>query len=310
MWVGSFSSRKNPHRSRGSLGYRDIGIRKKFLRFYCLNNEKVQVYLKKCEKKFGKICMDDSVKNQFVEAAPYFVPHYNKLTKGGEDAYYISKDGLSYGIFDGVGGWAQYEIDPANYSRKLAEGCKNVANSITGNKNSSFILTSGFEHAKNTLGSSTACVISINDNVLHGVNVGDSGFAVYRKSNFVIKSTEQQHSFNFPYQLAGGKKIEGDSPEKAEKYILNLEMGDIIIMYTDGLSDNVYDHEIIELLKNIKDNSSLEIAKIISAFAFEKSVNNKKKTPWSDKVGEGQGNKPDDITVLVIKYKPSPSPKL
>ena len=38
--------------------------------------------------------------------------------------------------------------------------------------------------------------------MLHSANLGDSGFLVIRKGEVVHKSSEQQHYFNTPYQLA------------------------------------------------------------------------------------------------------------
>ena len=38
--------------------------------------------------------------------------------------------------------------------------------------------------------------------MLHTANIGDSGFRVFRGGVVVHRSTEQQHYFNTPYQLA------------------------------------------------------------------------------------------------------------
>ena len=47
------------------------------------------------------------------------IPHPEKAYKGGEDALYANNEILS--VADGVGGWADQGIDPANFSRKLCE---------------------------------------------------------------------------------------------------------------------------------------------------------------------------------------------
>lgn len=47
-------------------------------------------------------------------------PHTLQADKGGEDAYCIVRSGLgSIGVADGVSGWAEEGIDPAEYSRTL-----------------------------------------------------------------------------------------------------------------------------------------------------------------------------------------------
>ena len=45
------------------------------------------------------------------------IPHPEKVYKGGEDALYTDKQILS--VADGVGGWADQGVDPANFSKRL-----------------------------------------------------------------------------------------------------------------------------------------------------------------------------------------------
>ena len=63
-------------------------------------------------------------------------------------------------------------------------------------------LKQGFGHCSNT-GSSTAIVLMLDVNRLLAANVGDSGFRVVRGDELVFASEPQQHSFNFPFQVAG-----------------------------------------------------------------------------------------------------------
>lgn len=48
------------------------------------------------------------------------IPHPAKAHYGGEDAFFVSAagDGMA-GIADGVGGWAEAGVNPADYSRQL-----------------------------------------------------------------------------------------------------------------------------------------------------------------------------------------------
>lgn len=50
-------------------------------------------------------------------AGVFMNPHFEKRDKGGEDAATLSENLIA--VADGVGGWAQSGIDPANYSRRL-----------------------------------------------------------------------------------------------------------------------------------------------------------------------------------------------
>ena len=52
-------------------------------------------------------------------------------------------------------------------------------------------------------GSSTAClaVLDGTSGRLTVANLGDSGFAVVRGGRSILRSAEQQHAFNFPFQI-------------------------------------------------------------------------------------------------------------
>lgn len=123
------------------------------------------------------------------------------------------------------------------------------------------ILSKAFKKVK-SVGSSTACVWAFDPSTaeLDVANLGDSGFLVLRKIKkslkVVYQSEEQQHWFNAPYQLtrmprgfAKKHKISGyysDKPEDAEEYKWKLQRGDIILLATDGLFDNLYTKDIIK----------------------------------------------------------------
>jgi protein phosphatase PTC7 len=61
---------------------------------------------------------------------------------------------------------------------------------------------------------------------------------VLRGGEIVIKTTQQQHKFNFPYQCSA-PGAGGDSPATADRYEFTLLPDDLIVMGTDGLWDNV-----------------------------------------------------------------------
>lgn len=60
----------------------------------------------------------------FVAAAT-MLPHIEKRAKGGEDAFFVCTRGLgAIGVADGVSGWAEEGVNPADYSRLLARHCQ------------------------------------------------------------------------------------------------------------------------------------------------------------------------------------------
>ena len=59
----------------------------------------------------------------------------------------------------------------------------------------------------------------------------------------MFKSPQQQHDFNFPFQLSSGDGM-SDPPEAASTFSVPMVENDIIIAGTDGLFDNVFTDEI------------------------------------------------------------------
>jgi len=55
----------------------------------------------------------------------------------------------------------------------------------------------------------------------------------------IFETIDQLHGFNFPYQLAS-KKYGGDDASLAICSSLELQEGDIIVLYSDGLADNLF----------------------------------------------------------------------
>ena len=51
------------------------------------------------------------------------IPHPEKASYGGEDAYFYSSATASLGVADGVGGWHDEGINPGGWPQALAAGC-------------------------------------------------------------------------------------------------------------------------------------------------------------------------------------------
>eukprot|EP00345_Euplotes_harpa_P006604 CAMPEP_0168318512 /NCGR_PEP_ID=MMETSP0213-20121227/522_1 /TAXON_ID=151035 /ORGANISM="Euplotes harpa, Strain FSP1.4" /LENGTH=180 /DNA_ID=CAMNT_0008319591 /DNA_START=1671 /DNA_END=2213 /DNA_ORIENTATION=- len=111
-------------------------------------------------------------------------------------------------------------------------------------------------------------------------NLGDSGFLVIRYDEMtqsfqiVKKSKEQQHSFNTPYQLANIPKDKfkakiadqfwSDEPTLADTYQVKLKPGDIIMLATDGLFDNLFKHEILRVVDDFVKQANCITPKLLS----------------------------------------------
>lgn len=263
-------------------------------------------------------------------------------TKGkiGDDAWFISKqknvDVL--GVADGVGGWHEVGYDPSKFSFNLMKTCKRIVeqefsrnemeNTQIDNKTPIYLLEQSYQsllESKNNsllIGSSTACIIVFHHetNTLHTANLGDSGFVVIRDNKVIHRSQEQQHYFNSPYQIAilpltnlnsnnngGGGNLINDSPNLASVNSIELNEGDLIVLATDGLWDNLSEAQLLVELANIKNKTLLadleKAAYNLANKAFELAFDPDYQSPFSIAAKKSginiNGGKPDDVTVLL-----------
>lgn len=245
------------------------------------------------------------------------LPHPDKVEKGGEDAYFFTEDGKFLGIADGVGGWSLSNIDSGVYSRMLMRTAQAAALITPPSPIAPQIILEEAHARTNVKGTSTACILALEDDKLHAANLGDSGFIVVRKQQVLFKSPSQQHRFNFPYQL-GCPGTLSDLPEHAELYTVDLSAGDIIVAATDGLFDNVYNDETAVLVSELqrRGHAPQEAASGVAQFARSRAGDPQHPSPFAHGATLAgwpnvHGGKMDDITVLVAYVLPnSPASKL
>jgi protein phosphatase PTC7 len=257
-----------------------------------------------------------------------------EATKGdrGEDAMFILKNEV--GVFDGVGGWRNHGIDSGEYSRYLSGSISEYLKKLRSGGQREIALNKALDFGaqscakKKLTGSSTACIASLDPptGILTVLNLGDSGLIVVRNknSNFnvVFRATLTTHKFNFPYQIGniGDPKLgQMNSDTSASAIVERFELvdGDIAIMATDGLWDNVFEIDVLSLLSasNLKAKSPADVTERdlqsflseLCGLTLKNAVNPKAKTPWS--IGVEQefntkylGGKPDDLTVIVSHF--------
>ncbi|KAL7336075.1 hypothetical protein PS15p_201447 [Mucor circinelloides] len=205
----------------------------------------------------------------FAKRQRYTTPDLNKNQNEhyysiqiGEDAYFRRSDAI--GVADGVGGWQGVSAaNAALYSRKLMhhaylelERFDNVDDPCFYHYDEAdpvSILQKSYEESmqealqEGIIGSCTACLAILRHEELRIANLGDCGISVIRHNDYIFRSEEQQHSFNFPYQLGTSSP---DRPKDAQSFTVAVEKGDIIIMGSDGLFDNLFDREILSIVKS------------------------------------------------------------
>ncbi|KAK8749514.1 hypothetical protein OTU49_015404 [Cherax quadricarinatus] len=244
-----------------------------------------------------------------------------KPGKFGDDAYFVVKHphGDVIGVADGVGGWRAWGIDPGEFSHSLMRVSERVVRSgqFTPSEPAAIIARAYYELLENKthiLGSSTACVVVLQGDAgqLYSANIGDSGFLVVRNGSVVHRSQEQQHYFNTPFQLSlpppgTNAQVLSDRPESADTLEFLVKEGDMLMVATDGVFDNLPDSMIIKEMVKVQGSTDLlllqQAANSIAQQARKLAFDEDYMSPFARSARENGinaiGGKPDDITVVL-----------
>ncbi|CAE7291785.1 unnamed protein product, partial [Symbiodinium pilosum] len=215
-------------------------------------------------------------------AGAHQIPLAKKGT-AGEDSYFLGSHCL--GVADGVGEWrSEWGIDAREFTDELMEGCKsylqNSEHRVNGplSRHAQAAMHEGHSTTR-SFGSSTALVAVLGRrNQLGVANLGDSGLCLLRREEvcqgmrMVFRTTAQQTGFNCPRQmghipgaqdyaalLARGKDRlvdclkkqptaqKWDEAKDAQLNDVPVQHGDLVIVCSDGVFDNLWDKEICEL---------------------------------------------------------------
>ncbi|KAK6124733.1 hypothetical protein DH2020_041523 [Rehmannia glutinosa] len=234
-------------------------------------------------------------------AASIYIPKDNPKRPRGDDAHFISAEEQTIGVADGVGGWIKSGIDGGEYARQLMFNSVLALHKQTKRwrtRKPKRVLQDAILHRlhHHTFGDR-----------LFAANVGDSGFLVIRNGDVLYQSPKQQRTFNCPYQLGTTK----DNPSVAEEIEVEVEAGDIIVVGTDGLFDNMHASEILEIVRRGttegRKDSLMEQCCNMANLALYNSFDRYTDTPYSiasRMAGKyHKGGKVDDITVIIAKIE-------
>lgn len=274
-------------------------------------------------------------------------PKAVKDTHIGQDFFFVqdmrSNSGVSFGVADGVGGWIESGVDPSLFSQALMYHAHRYSRNawagepeidptldyeereeIAGWEMTPYesldlayggVLREKFVQA----GSSTACIMTMNasSGVFRSANLGDSGFMIIRSNSILYRQRPQTHFFNCPKQLTklpvnSRRKFSRacvDKPSEAETFRTKLTDGDIVIAYTDGLSDNVFASEIVTLCSLIarrggtEDQQVQTIADRLVDYSRQCMTKKSRVSPFEREAARQgmffRGGKPDDVTAVV-----------
>jgi len=240
---------------------------------------------------------------------------------GGEDSYFYASNSngiYALGVADGVYEWRDVGIDAGAFSRSLMEFCRQAVELGTTDVLRVLQFAARHQRRAGVAGSSTVCLALVDtlQGRLAAANVGDSGFLLlghspgsYRSSatrghlRVRYRSPQQEHAFGHPYQL--GHHATADNPEDAMLSTMPVYPGDVLIMGSDGLFDNLSDEEIVEVVDRMlaERASAAAIAQEVAFKAFAASIDRKRVTPFSTAASSAfdmvyNGGKADDITVV------------
>jgi protein phosphatase PTC7 len=195
----------------------------------------------------------------------------------GQDAFFISRVGessdVALGVADGVGGWVDSGVDPADFSHGF---CDYMAHAAYTHKPEEWrvplgarsLMQRGYEDICKDptvpAGGSTACVAIVRESgTLEVANLGDSGFVQLRLNAVHTYSEPQTHAFNTPYQLSivpkhilarqaafGGTQL-CDFPNDANASQHSLRHGDVLVFASDGVWDNLSRHDILKIVSKL-----------------------------------------------------------
>ncbi|ELT91716.1 hypothetical protein CAPTEDRAFT_166817 [Capitella teleta] len=240
----------------------------------------------------------------------------------GDDSCFSASQKLAdvVGVADGVGGWREYGIDPSLFPRSLMDTCERLVQRghFSPSSPKDVICQSYQELLDNKthlLGSSTVCVVALHreEKKLYSANLGDSGFMVIRSGEVVHRSEEQQHYFNTPFQLSVAPpvlqgSVLNDSPQVADSTMFDVLDGDVILLGTDGLFDNLSDDMILHHIRRLKDHKSESVQNVANGLvkdAHRKGFDPDYNSPFAQHAADNgfhfEGGKPDDVTVILSK---------
>lgn len=234
-------------------------------------------------------------------------PASGKESDDSEDEFWVDKEIIV--MVDSVGGWSKDKVIPGEYAKSFVSLAKEFfPYEPKFIKNPKKLLEEVAENNK-VPGSATALILTLDDldNQVHISFIGDTYYLIFKplddqpnEIEFVYKNDPMYHSFNFPFQIG----TDSDHPTISKLVSLDIDVGDLIIVTTNALLDNLELEEVIEIVKEAY-RAKLPPQKIASALvqkAFEVSRNPNKRTPFEriaeDKGENHKGGKQDDLSVV------------
>lgn len=258
---------------------------------------------------------------------PHGSPADTLSIKAGDDAMLISPTVMA--IADGVTGWETKDMNCSSgiWSRSMVETLSRLMTEykfspaphhlnkrdIDEILDDSFLHTSHLMDLQGLSGSSTLILLMLSGEYLKMISIGDSKLYIIRDGDIIETNKEQMISDLCPQQI--GTQTLGQLPsEMAWVDSIKLKEGDIIVMCSDGISDNLYEWEIVHYLDeslNLRKDSLKKAANNILIKAKEVAFDDYAYTPYNEKVNAlpaakyghntSTGGKLDDMSICIAR---------
>ena len=235
-----------------------------------------------------------------------------------EDAWFAGEN--DFGVFDGVSGSQKNEFGDL-YSFQLSStsyAMMRQQREKRGTVDPELALEVAYSalNGAGSVGSTTATLVTVDTKsepgftILKGANVGDSGVMVIRQGGddgrpyVVYKTIPQMHYFNCPFQLGGASP---DTTDLATKIRVPLISGDIVLLASDGVYDNVYDSQVVDLIEATMTQTPEVMAQAIVGYARQVQEDPNAYVPYGvEAAAAGKswtGGKLDDTCAVVVQFQ-------
>lgn len=258
---------------------------------------------------------------------PHGSPADTLSIKAGDDAMLISPTVMA--IADGVTGWETKDTNCSSgvWARSMVETLSRLMTEykfshaphhlnkrdIDQILDDSYLHTSHLMDLQDLSGSSTLILLMLSGEYLKMISIGDSKLFIVRDGDIIDTNKEQMISDLCPQQI--GTQTLGQLPsEMAWVDSIKLQENDLIVMCSDGISDNLYEWEIQHYLDeslNLKKNSLKKTANQILLKAKEVAFDDYAYTPYNEKVNSlpaakygnntSTGGKLDDMSICIAR---------
>ena len=259
-----------------------------------------------------------------VAALPRLDPKLGFLRRS-EDAFFLARSAgaLLGGLADGVGSMRARGLDPSAFPRALMARCHALAlagKTLAATAPAALLAAAAAAEdaaAGAPEGASTACVFRLRPAprggglALTAVNLGDCALLVFRGGARVAAASTALRRFDQPFQLgrlAGVDAARFQAPADAAPFEARLAAGDTVLLCSDGLTDNVFMHEIEARVARGGGASAAELARALVADAHARALDAARDGPFAlaakdADVAWSAGGRVDDITAIVLRVE-------